>query len=342
MDTWIKWIGVGLLALVCGTVGAQEPASTAPASPADASQLAVALSGLIKDRLANSLPADLVLQKEFDWGHTAQIPSIQGLTPIYVTRNHGNWQKAKVVVHDVPHRIQANVGSLLSTAENRMSFTIHVTMPARLDLQQQIWQNGVQVFAEHIHSRLQLAAHLQMEVEIEPAKVGATPETGVRLRLVRGTYACENFVAENVGGLGGELARWLDNGAGRSFKAWQPAVLNDLQKQIANGITSPGKEDEMSTCLANLLLEANAARSVAGRSQGNVFVPINPIPATPTPVCIPGSIGIEITNVSTVARVAAPPVEHLLHPALTNTAIHVAHAVLITATRISLGSEHKK
>jgi hypothetical protein len=76
-------------------------------------------------------------------GHTAQVPSIQGLTPIYVTHNHGNWQKAKVVVHDVPHRIHANVGWLSSTAENRMSLTVHVTLPARLEVQQQIWQNGV-------------------------------------------------------------------------------------------------------------------------------------------------------------------------------------------------------
>jgi hypothetical protein len=340
MNAWIKWIGVGLLALVCHTAGAQESAPQL-----DASQLAVTLSGLIKDRLAKALPAELVLQKEFDWGHTAQVPSIQGLTPIYVTRNHGNWQKARVVVHDVPTRLHVNVGWLSSTAENRMSFTVHVTLPARLELQQQIWQNGVQVFTEQIHSRLQLSAHLQMEAEMEPAKAGAAPETAVRLRLVSGNYACENFVAENVGGLGGELARWLDSGSGRSFKAWQPAILNDLQKQIASGIANPAKGEEMSVCLAKLLLQTNAARADAAQSQGTVFVPtLSPVPDAPAPVCVHGSIGvgIDITNVNTVARVATPHIERMVHPALTNTAIHVTHAVLVTATHIALGAVHKK
>ncbi len=344
MNAWLKWIGVGLLALVCRTAGAQEPANAAPVSQPNAGQLAVTLSGLIKERLAKALPAELVLQKDFDWGHTAQVPSIQGLTPIHVTRNHGNWQKARVVVHDVPQRLNVHVGWLSSPAPNRMSFSVHVTLPARLDLRQQIWQNGVQIFTEHVGSRFQLSAHLQMEAEMEPAKAGAAPESALRLRLVSGTYACENFVAENVGGLGGELARWLDSGVGRSFKAWQPAVLNDLQKQITNGIASPAKAEEMSVCLANLLVQTNAARADAAQAQGIVFVPtVSPVVPASEPVCVHGSIGIgvEIGNVNTVARVAAPRVEHVVvHPALTNAAIHVAHAVLVAATHVSL--DHKK
>src|ERR1700722_1366088 len=99
MYPWIKRIGVAALVLSRGTVYAQEPPIAAPPlglpAPAeqDAKKIVEMLAVQLKEQLAQTLPPQFVFEKENNWGHQAQISSIQGFTPIYVTRNHGNWQK---------------------------------------------------------------------------------------------------------------------------------------------------------------------------------------------------------------------------------------------------------
>jgi hypothetical protein len=339
MGAWIKWLGVGVLALFCGAVNAQEPPDTAapnllppvPAAQPGPNKLVETLSALIKERLVQALPPQLVIEKENNWGHQAQIPSIQGLTPIYVRRNHGNWEKSRVIARDVPQRLKVNVGWLCSTGDNRMNFNFHLALPADLELRQQVWQNGVQVFTSHLRSRFQLSAHLSMEAEVQPGKV-------VRLQLVRGSYSCNHFVAENVNGLGGDLARWLDNGAGRSFKPWQPAVLSDFQNQVASALGAAGAVPEVQACVGELLLLSNSVRSAG--AQSTVLVPANcPASLTSVHVCFTPSVEISVSN---TGRANIPHVEHLLHPALVDFTVHVAHAALVAASRIHFEPEHKK
>jgi hypothetical protein len=344
MNAWIKWIGVGALALFASTVNAQEPRDVAAPAPAvsqqDGAKLVETLSALVKERLTNALPPQLVIEKDNNWGHQAQIQSLQGLTPIHVMRNHGNWEKSRVIARDVPHRLRVNIGRLYSTAENRVSFVVHVALPADLDLRQQTWQNGVQVFTSHLRSRFQLSAHLDMETDMQPAGAGATsPGNVVRLRLVRGTYSCDHFVAENVNGLGGDVARWLDSGAGRSFKPWQPAILNDFQNTVANVVGSAGEASEVRTCLSKLLLHSNSVRSTYAPPPSTTLDAAN-VPTVPrsVPLCLSASFEFEISD---LGRMSVPHVKHLPHPALTDFAVHVAHAALVAAaSHIHDESEH--
>jgi hypothetical protein len=346
MNAWIKWIGVGVLALCCGAVNAQEPRDVAapnasPASPADPQKLVEMLAGLMKERLVQALPSQLVIEKENNWGHQAQVPSIQGLTPIYVRRNHGDWQKSRVIARDVPQRLKVSVGWLCATADNCMSFNVHVALPADLELRQQIWQNGVQVYTSHLRSRFQLSAHLAVEADLQPAAAGASGSGKVvRLLLVRGAYSCDHFVAENVNGLGGDFARWLDNGAGHSFKPWQPAVLNDFQKQVANAIGTAGAVPEVQACVGKLLLHSSTVRSNYVQAQSTT--PVSAIgPACPpsVPLCLNTSVEFSVSNLD---RVSVPHIEHLLHPALVDFTVHVAHAALEAASRIRIEPDHKK
>jgi hypothetical protein len=140
--------------------------------------------------------------------------------------------------------------------------------------------------------------------------------------------------------VGGDLARWLDTGAGRGFKPWQPAVLNEFQGKIALAVASAGAGHEVQTCLGKLLLQSNLVRSTSPQPQPTVLLLAQECAAPrPAPVFFNGSIGVEVSN---VARVHVPHVEHVANPALANFAIHVAHAAIVAATHIHPEPEHKK
>lgn len=339
MDARIRWTGVAFV-VFCGVVNAQSP--PVPVSRQEPGKLVGELSRLMHEQLARGVPNDLVFEMQDNWGHQAQVPSIQGLTPIHVLRNHGSWQKAKVTVRDVPARASVYTDRISSLAEDRIHFTVCLVLPARAELDRQIWQNGVQVFGEQIHSRFELSAQFEMEAELVPANGGGKM---VRLALVSGTYASDHFVAEKVSGLGGELARWLDGGAGRGFKPWQPAVLDAFQKPLADIMAKAGESAAVRSAVAALTAHANGARAglMEAQTQGTAFAPENvdaaPLPIqvpVAAPVCVGGHLEIDVAG---SFRAAAPHVHQIVHPALTHAAIHVAHAAI--AAVLSAHHEHK-
>ena len=87
--------------------------------------------------MPRSLPPELVFECSHNWGHQAEIPSIQGVKPIHVMRNHGDWEKTQVVTRKLAKHLAVRIGELYSPADNRVVFTIHVTTPATVELRSQ-------------------------------------------------------------------------------------------------------------------------------------------------------------------------------------------------------------
>lgn len=308
-----------------------------PSSQDDGETLVYELSVRIKGNLSRNLPAELSFETESNWGQQARILSIQGITPIHVMRNHGNWQKVKVQVRDVPGKLRVNVGWLSSPAPDRMRFHVDVAMPARADLNQQVWQNGVQVFTQHIHSRCTLAGHFDMEAELLPTSAGLPRQ--VRLQIVSGRYGCNNLVAENVGGVGGDLARWLDNGAGRTFNAWQPAIVAAFQNQLAPALTHAGDGPHAQTCLCRLVDYTNDVRSksIYYGSQPTAAPGSVPVAPASMPIHVCTSLEFEVTHIT---RVGVPELHAVANPVMAHVAEHVAHAAL--AALLHTHAEHTK
>ena len=206
----IKSIGVGLLAfLFCGRIGAQEvPSAPAPitapsgdaqpspvqlkagerspranpANPGQATPISLPgvqldeLSVLLKEKLLDSLPAELVFESNNNWGHQAKVPSVQGVKLTHAMRNQGDWEKATVIAKDVPRRLSLRLNDLYFAEQNRIAFTMHLTIPAKVELRKQIWLDGVEVYTSHVRAHFQLSADLTMEAVMDrPARNGRQP-----------------------------------------------------------------------------------------------------------------------------------------------------------------------
>jgi hypothetical protein len=277
MNTYQKSIARLALAILVDGMW-HSPGNQAMAQEPAIKPLPIALPSLASDELSaafragvlKQLPKDLVIEVNDNWGHQAEIVSIQGLRLIHVKRNHGNWEKAHVTARDLPKQLSlrlGEVGELYSIADNRVAFTIHLTTPAQVELQKETWQNGLLVHTRKVRARFQLSADITMEASLNEA--GAKKpmaEKELLLQIVRANYSCKKFLIEDVNGIGGDLAR-LGNGLEKTFKPWQPAALLEIQKSLNGAIAAAGADRETQNGLRKLVVEAAVARAAILRTQ---------------------------------------------------------------------------
>jgi hypothetical protein len=256
--------------LCCGAVHAQPgtvhpPTETFPNKPMLFALPAIPvheLSASLREAALESLPSELVFETNRNWDHQARTPSLQGARLIEVLRKQGTWEKAHVVARDLPHDLQFRLGEVTSVADNRVAFTIHMTMPANVELRKQIWQSGVEVYAAKMRARFQLSADVTVEAVLNEAASGEPAAQSVAaFQIIRATYSCKKFVAENINGVGGDFARLSGGAMVHTFKPWQPVILSEFQKAIASSIEEAGASREARAGMSKLLLQAAAART---------------------------------------------------------------------------------
>ncbi len=283
---------------------ARAPDEPPPLS--DGSQTAVALpavpvrqlSAQLKESLLKALPSTLAFETSNNWGHQAQVPSLQGLKPIHVMRNHGNWEKARVTTWQLPWELSVRVADLCAPNDNRVAFTVYLATPATVELDKQIWQNGLEVYSGHVRARFQLTAAVTIEATAAPlAKDAAAPNREVRFQVAHATFACNRFVTENVNGVGGDLARLT--GSKCKFKAWQPSILHDFQESVLGAVQTASATNAVRVRLSELVVQSLAMRSVIVQAQGSaerVRLPVTapPVVVPAAPIFLCGGMAIQI------------------------------------------------
>ena len=313
---------------VCGLLLFMFVSLQRAAADPDESRPPVALPGMpvqelaerLKESLVKTMPDELVFKTNNNWGHQAHVPSIQGVKLVQVMRNHGDWEKARVVTGKLPSELRVRVYDLQALDDKRMAFTMFVATPATVKLNRQIWQNGIEVYSARVRARFQLTAALTIEATSLPvANAGATASlTG--LQVTRATFTCNDFVAENVNGLGGDFARL--SRPHHQFWAWHPAVLGEFEKNVLTGVETAAGTSAVQANLSKMLTQAPAARSAALQAEAAVRArpPVTGNPPAPevVPVTLLEGITIAIPpGRLEAARAPAPnrsiPPEHAEH-----------------------------
>jgi hypothetical protein len=271
----MRWITLWTL-LLLHCVGfplrgdAQEPV------PRDTSRQSVVLSMVpvddvasqFKESLLKGWPETLEFTVDRNWGHQAHVPSLQGLKPVDVLRNHGNWERARVASWKLPEYLSLHVSDVQSPEENRVAFTVSLLTPATVDLDWQIWQNGLEIFADHVRARLRLTAVVRIEAMVTPLATDTpVPHRDISLLVTRATFGCTDFVTENVNGLGGDFARI--SGTLRPFTAWQPPILRKFQEAVLTAVQTASSTSEVRPSLTQLVARSLATRATILQVQGS-------------------------------------------------------------------------
>jgi hypothetical protein len=314
------------------------------AADPDESRPRVALPGVpvqelaerLKESLLKSMPDELVFKTNNNWGHQAHVPSIQGVKLIQVMRNHGDWEKARVVTGKLPSELRVRVYDLQALDDQRIAFTMFLATPATVKLNRQIWQNGIEIYSARVRARFQLTAAMTIEATSLPvANAGATA-TLAGVQVTRATFTCNDFVAENVNGLGGDFARLTS--PHHQFWAWHPAVLGEFEKTVLTGVETAGTTSAVQANLSRMLTQAPAARSATLQAEAAARARPPVTGTQPAPEVVPVTLLDGITIAIPPGRLEAarasalnrsiPPehAEHYEHWGLSPHSIHYESA----------------
>jgi hypothetical protein len=209
---------------------------------------------VLRKVVLRNLPANLAFEYSQNWGHQAQVPSIQGIKPIHVLRNHGSWHRMKVVAQNLPHALRLRLEDLQFPAQDRMTARLAMTIPAIVEFEQQTWQNGVEVYSSRGRARMQLLANFILEGESQGS------EQKYVVKMGRPRCISDEFVAENINGMGGDLARLAGNKLKSEFRRWQATLEQDVLKKTRAAVAQAVDATETRLCLAGLNREMYAQR----------------------------------------------------------------------------------
>jgi hypothetical protein len=273
-------IGAVIVSCLCACIANAQDATVLQYMPRKS------LEAMLKKGLLNQLPTNLVFEYSENWGHQASLTSIQGVKLIEVKRNHGSWHRMKAICQDPARSMDVYVRHQKLIGSDRLAFLLHVFMPATVELEEQTWQNGIEVFSRRGRARIDLHAEFQLESKIEwDAPDRPRIADGRAIKLVNSKSYSENFVPENIRGVGGDFARIAGGNLANDFSRWQNRLENDAKDKLGVAIVKLGGTQETHTHMANLLEKCSVQAA-----QEAVLPVVLFQAATPQIVCVPSPV----------------------------------------------------
>jgi hypothetical protein len=252
MNRWTQPIAV-LVSLISLPCARAQSTSTDPALPLPVHSLPT-FSKLLKDVLLQHLPPVLHHESAKNWGQQASVPSLQGLKVVRVDRNHGNWQKTRAMSGPLVRNLELSVNELRIVDGETIQFKIFLALPTTVEYEQQTWQNGFKVFSSSARARLRIKLHLGLEARVKlDGKGAALPDVVIDFKVADAKVSYDNFVLENVIGVGGDTARLAGEAARSALRRWVPSVERHALDKGREAILKAGENREVRINLAKMV-----------------------------------------------------------------------------------------
>ncbi len=260
-------MGIRILPVVAVFLGlsviarADEPAELLGHTNSDA------LAGTLRGLLVRYAPTTLY-EASPNWGDTD--PVVNGVTwrgkhlPLrphlqYKEKNDGVWRKLRVTAENLPNTLIFDLRNVRNPEPGRMTFDVFIAFDAKFHYEQQTWERGHRLYAgsARVRFRPQLLLNCECVTRLEPNGT-FVPDAVFRLRVVKADLRYDNFVVEHVGGVGGEGARLIGDGAKAVLREWRPELERELLDRADAAIVKAGDTQEVRLSLSNLFKNKSA------------------------------------------------------------------------------------
>jgi hypothetical protein len=216
-----------------------------------------ALAGAIRGFLVRSLPNPLYEARP-NWGHTDEARALRfkGIRPYFkeVQKNDGKWKHITAWALNPADTLVFDIRNLQHAAPGRVTFVAYLSFDARVEYEQQNWQNGVRLYSGSVRARFRVRTTLWCEFTYR-VELGdlLLPDAVVRLRVIRSNVAYDNFVTEHMAGFGGELAELLGDLVRGGLNRFQPNLERDLLAKANAAIEKAADTREVRFSLSEML-----------------------------------------------------------------------------------------
>ncbi len=226
-----------------------------------------ALSGNLRAFLLKAMP-DPLYEDLRHWDLQKPVREVhwrgQGLN-VYrevreVPKNDGHWWKVRVTAPNLADTLVVDLRDVQQPEPGRLTFTTFLSLDAHVDYDWQNWRNGHRMYAGSVRARLRLKLTLRCEATGRLEGNGILPEAVIRLRVVQSEAGYDNFVAEHIPGIGGEMAKVLGDAARAGMQQWHPSLERNLLARANEAILKAGDTKEVRVGLAALLGKSGAGQ----------------------------------------------------------------------------------
>jgi hypothetical protein len=243
--------------------------SPPPASPGAGREVlktdpaeADALATVLRDLLKKNLP-DPVSKSNHNWGHqkavTVEVHHRDGLRfwteAVQEMRNDGTWRRTDIRIPD-RDKIALAVTELTHPEEGKMLATVSVVAErVELHFEQQLWRNGLRLYAGETRGHCKGALILKAEVttKTEFKKGSFFPDISLKLQVTSAELFYEKLVVDHTAGLDGEAARALGDVTIGIVKAVKPHLEKDLLEKADAAIVKAARTKELTVTLDKLM-----------------------------------------------------------------------------------------
>ena len=245
----------GITPLSASTVGGKPALKTDPAE-------AEALATVLRDLLKKNLP-DPLSKSNHNWGHqkgvTVTLHHLDGLRlwseSVQEMRNDGHWQRTDIRIPD-RDKIALAVTELTHPEEGKMLVTVGaVAERVELQFEQQIWRNGLRLYAGetrgHCKGALTLKAEFTTKTEFK--KGSLLPEITLKLQVTSAELFYEKLVVDHTAGLNGEAAKALGDLTIHIVKVIKPHLEKDLLEKAEAAIVKATHTKDLTITLDKLM-----------------------------------------------------------------------------------------
>ncbi|HEX3149140.1 MAG TPA: hypothetical protein VHR66_13785 [Gemmataceae bacterium] len=237
------------------------PVLAAPPAPGETPS-ADELASIMKTLLVTALPTPLVSQ-DFNWGHQKEV--FNGVTwkgdgilkhPVKQEKlkNDGIWRKIRIEAVDADKNLTLLVKNVQKPEKGKLTFDMIVTMPTKIQFQQQLWKDGVRLYSGETRARCRPILILKCESTTKVQKSGSfIPDVIFRMHVLDAKLTYDDFKVEHTAGVGGDIAKVLGDAVHETIKFWRPSLEKDMLEKANKAIVKAGDTKEVKLGLGKLL-----------------------------------------------------------------------------------------
>src|SRR5260221_5858999 len=158
------WAAALLLAATAQVVHGGPPALPKPSAATVLGLLSPgssdALAGSLRGYFVHNMPEPLY-EAWPNWGHTSNARGIRALPPgPHSPKNDGKWKHIRVTADNPANSLVFDIRNLQQAEPGRITFEVFLALDARMEYEQQNWQNGIRLWSGGARAKFRARATL--------------------------------------------------------------------------------------------------------------------------------------------------------------------------------------
>lgn len=212
-------------------------------------ELASALRGL----LLTHLPTPLA-HAEPNWGKQVEAIVGKNRNGSPKMRNHGVWRKVRITAISPEKTLQLHIRNVQQLDDRRTVFDLVIELDAQFDLEQQIWERGIRVYAGSSQARAKVSAAVTCEVTTRvDSKKGLFPDLIFTVGVTKADLRYRDLDFVRIGRIGGDGADVIGHALHDTLTTLRPSLEKDLLAKANAAIVKAGQAKEVRLSLSKLI-----------------------------------------------------------------------------------------